>query len=198
MKTSVLQRAALLLALSLSLPSCGSSIKTTIVRRQGVDTAVRRRGGWEPRILLSLPKAYTVIGSVEVRASRPASRGQLMNRLLDAARDLDADAVAPPASAAIVDVSALAQSSNPYKPYFVSDDGTQQLLEARAIRLPRYILVDEQRWSVNDESDIQRARQAAKGQECMRVMMDLPSGPQLVTMLDGPEAGTFTRCATRE
>lgn len=135
-------RAALGLALGLAaLPAsaCGSGVRVGVVRtadvnRFDVDRTRHQAGcAWYPRaaLLEAAPtRPHAVVGSIEIRTTRPKTARDLEDELMDAAHDLVADALVPPEAAP----TAVTHSEhNPLRRFYVFDDGRTQVLEAQAI-----------------------------------------------------------------
>jgi len=88
-----------------------------------------------PDVLLAAPKQpYVVVGLIEVRTSRPKAVDVLVGELKEQGFALQADAVIPGGRAATAD--SIAAGAGAYRPYYVFDDGSHQVLEALAIRYP--------------------------------------------------------------
>lgn len=89
-----------------------------------------------PEVLLEAPaEPYFVQGAIEIRTSRPWDVQELVNSLSELAALLDADAVIPPGP----DLPRVLKfsSSNPYRAYYVFDEGDGVVLEGQAIRFTK-------------------------------------------------------------
>jgi hypothetical protein len=78
-------------------------------------------------------KLYAVVGTIEIRTSRPKTSVELGTELRECAELLEADAVIPPTPSQAQEVVTRGRL-NPLQPFYVFDDGRTQILEAMAIR----------------------------------------------------------------
>jgi len=115
----------------------GACVTTDVVRGPEYETYRRetyyRRQARAPSVLPATPdRPFVVVGTVKLRTSRVTDAKQLRRELSFAAVRLDADAVIPPSTPG-AEVQA---SDDALRPFYLSDDGRSQVLEARAIRFP--------------------------------------------------------------
>jgi hypothetical protein len=93
--------------------------------------------GWRPHteVLVEPPASpFVIVGTVEVRTSRPVAMSDLIDELRSVARrSLHADAIMPPREKKKEDGD-VSSSANPLRRYYVFDDGKAQILEAEALR----------------------------------------------------------------
>jgi len=102
------------------------------------DYSFRLRTPFSPlrKVLLEAPTTpYVVMGTIEVRASRSATVDDLVNALLSEGDKLGADAVIPPSPD--VPRTLKFESINPYRVYYIFDDGTTAVLQGQAIRFKK-------------------------------------------------------------
>jgi hypothetical protein len=167
----------------LALVGCGSSIRTSIIPTHYSQYTYPPRSSWDPRVFTEKPRTqYTVVGAIELRSSRPATVAKLFKQLIAAADELEADAIIPPSGkgSSRADGS-LPQGSNPYRAYYVLDDSQQQVLEATAIRLPRYVVIaGQRRYAGSTEELASIATTVKSGDGCVPVWVDMPSGPAVI------------------
>ncbi|MFM2420515.1 MAG: hypothetical protein RL385_5238 [Pseudomonadota bacterium] len=132
-------RVAVVLSMVAAGAACGSSIRTGVVPTPGIETFEARgkrhdaKCDWStPVAFLERPpqRAHVVVGTVEVRTTRPRTAEALKEALIGAARSLDADALVPPAVAS----NGLSNAEhNPLRPFYAFDDGRTKVVEAQGI-----------------------------------------------------------------
>jgi hypothetical protein len=160
---------------------CGSGLRVATVAypHEPVSAEVDRRN--TPKVFTGVPQAkHEIIGAIELRSSRPATMAKLVNKLVAAAQEMGADAIMPP----VKSTGAAAQSgqhANPFRAYYVQDDGREQLLEANLVRFPRYIYVEGTRHYAGSSEQLSALAARAKSDEgCVPVWIDLPRGPNVI------------------
>lgn len=130
-----------LVVVCVALASCGSGMTSGVIRSP--DFQKYRPDRHSPatpadriELLTKTPNsAHAVVGTIEIRTSRPKSAEELLAELRRNGRRLEADAVVPPPLEQPRRVAAGARLS-PVYPFFVFDDGRTQVIEAQAIRFP--------------------------------------------------------------
>jgi hypothetical protein len=132
-------RVAFGLAMLTAGAACGSSIRTGVVPTPGIETFEARGKRHDAKCDWSTPvaflegapqRAHVVVGTVEVRTTRPRTTEDLKAALIGAARSLDADALVPPAVAS----SALSHTEHdPLRQFYAFDDGRRQVVGAQGI-----------------------------------------------------------------
>jgi len=128
-----MSRAAVYCSL-LACTACGSGVTCGVIPRDGSQVAWTRNVTGEIVVATHEPRQpYDVIGTVEVRTSRPKSAEVLREKLVACAERLLPDAILPPTARA--PDPRFATSTNQLRPFYVFDDGRTQVLEARAIRV---------------------------------------------------------------
>lgn len=180
---------------------CGSSIQTSTVPMQHVRTTHPASNLWTPRVFTGRPALrHEIIGSIELRTTRPATVARLFAHFVDAARAMHADAIIPPKG--VPARSKLAEhAANPFAAYYLRDEAQGQLLEAVAIRFPRYVVGGHKRLYADSTQALSSLVTRARSIEgCVPVWIDLPRGPEIVGMFKdtGAEAPEWSDCNARD
>jgi len=130
----------LVVASLLAFAGCGSGMISGVTRSADFQKYRHKQAMWiwEPdvkvKVLQQPPrKLYAVVGTIEIRTSRPKTSAELRSELRANAELLEADAVIPPTPSQREEVVTRARL-NPLQPFYVFDDGRTQILEAQAIR----------------------------------------------------------------
>ena len=126
-------RIAFVLLMCAPLMACGGVAYSVA---KGENFVPARRAHAAKVLLIEPAQAYVEVGTLEIRLSRAKHIDQAFRQWLPgwAASELGADAVLPPRPETIAARQLMFETINPYKPYFLFDDGKTIVIGARAIR----------------------------------------------------------------
>ena len=118
------------IASGLALSGCGNGMASAVVKSPHYSYRLFRP---TPEVLLEKPtKPFTVVGTIQVRTSRPKTAPDLVEELKAKGIELGADAIIPPDPEYARNVKF--ESMNPYRAYYVFDDGRISVVEGKGIR----------------------------------------------------------------
>lgn len=110
-----------------------------------------RPGTYHVDLLYKEPdEGFEVVGIIEIRASNRVPIQAIAQRLVQMSTKLDADAVIPPDASKTRNLKY--DSDNPYRPFYIFDDGNTAIVEGRAIRYSKATQPKLHWWQSKPES----------------------------------------------